>query len=80
MYHKQRQKIEIMYLAQTNLQVDLTNIKTHENGQEVILMEKTETQPNLDWFVFKNDYELMGRNCMFFRAIIKNNVIKNYYK
>lgn len=69
-----------MYLSQTHLKADLTNIKIHENGHEVIMMQKTETQPNLDWFVFKSDYELIGRDCRFFRARIKNNIVKNYHR
>lgn len=66
-----------MYLSQTHLQADLNNVRNHANGQEIIMMAKTESQPNSNWFVFKADFEKYGRDCIIYRARIKNNVVTN---
>lgn len=69
-----------MYLAQTKLEIDSNRLMNHKNGHKVVMVEKTKTQPKLDWFVFKSDYDKFGRNCEVYLARIKNNTVSNFYK
>jgi len=70
-----------MVLGQTNIEIDSTNvIMNHVNGNEVILITGKGVTPNVKHFIFKSDFEKIGRNCGIYRARIKNNLVDFYFK
>lgn len=70
-----------LVLGQTNIIITNENkIMLSVRGREVILLEGYGVTPNVKHFVFKHNYEKLGRNCGIYRARIVDGKVDFYFK